>query len=69
MVDRAHVINIIGVTPFNHSLVEMACFVFDAKEIVTTPAVEPMGVPFPPHPTPKAKAQKRGIVASPISPR
>jgi len=62
------VISITGVPPFNHSLVEIACFVFDAKEIVTTLAVEPIGVPFPPNPTPKAKAQNRGVVAIPISP-
>jgi hypothetical protein len=33
--------------------------VFSLMETVTTLAVEPMGVPFPPNPTPKARAHQR----------
>ena len=65
MVETTQVRIITGVPTLSHSFADIACLVFSDSETVTTLAVDPIGVPFPPKPTPRARAQNNGVVGIP----
>jgi hypothetical protein len=57
----ANVININGNPILNHLLKVIGCPSFSAKPAATTPALDPIKVPFPPRSAPNAKAHHNGL--------
>jgi hypothetical protein len=43
----------------------IVCPCFSAKPAAIMPALDPISVPFPPKPAPKAKAHHKGFIAKP----
>src|SRR5215207_3889063 len=56
-------VNIINGNPIlNHWIKLILCPYFREIPIATTPALDPIQVPFPPRPAPNAKGHQRGLV-------
>ena len=59
-------VNIINGNPIlNHRIKLILCPYFREIPTATTPALEPIQVPFPPRPAPNAKAHQRGLIFKP----
>ncbi len=57
----ASVINIKGIPVLNHLLKVIECPNFSDKPAATTPALEPIKVPFPPKSAPSANTHHNGL--------